>query len=295
MNRAIALCVLAAAVAACHDAQLSYTDPTGGALRLVKNSRSTGTAVVLDFVVGDRPLTGYSTGFDLPLAAGRVKLGPATPGTVLDPGTAPVAASAALPGDGPLRGMLVIGLSQKATGAGAVATARRGRRVRRHGEAVRAAVGRPAQQGRCDRGRHHRGRDRQARAALTRPEPRCEQTAPGSAGRSGARSLGPLRKTLHPRAVLAHDGVDAAGCDERLEEAVSVIVSDDHSVRAIAPANDHQCMLVSERRFTDLIQQVRVTVPCLGCGRMLRRLGSAGISPHGDDIAAVQQIEDRGG
>jgi len=121
MNRLIALGVLAAA-AACHDAQLSYTDPTGGALRLVKNSRSTGTAVVLDFVVGDKALTGYSTGFDLPLDTGRVKLGPATPGKGLDPGSAPVAASAAMPGDGPLRGMLVVGLSQKATGAGAVAT-----------------------------------------------------------------------------------------------------------------------------------------------------------------------------
>lgn len=122
MNRLIALCVLAAAAAACGDPELSYTDPTGGALRLVKNSRSSGKAVVLDFVVGDNPLTGYSTGFDLPLDTTRVALGPTAPGTVLSPGSAPVAASATMPGDGPLRGMLVVGLSQKATGTGAVAT-----------------------------------------------------------------------------------------------------------------------------------------------------------------------------
>jgi hypothetical protein len=122
MNRLLLLGALAAAAAACGDPMLSYTDPTGGALRLVKNPRSTGKAVVLDFVVGDTPLTGYSTGFDLPLDTTRVRLGPATPGTVLNPGSAPVAASAMMPGDGPLRGTLVVGLSQKATGAGAVAT-----------------------------------------------------------------------------------------------------------------------------------------------------------------------------
>ena len=127
MNRLISLCVVAVAAAGCGDSggaggDLAYTDPTGGALRLVKNSMSTTKAMVLDFVVGDAPLTGYSTGFDLPLDTTRVKLGASTPGTVLNPGSAPVAASAALPGDGPLRGVLVVGLSQKATGTGAVAT-----------------------------------------------------------------------------------------------------------------------------------------------------------------------------
>jgi hypothetical protein len=122
MNRLLLLAALAAAAAACGDPQLTYSDPTGGALRLVKNPRSTGKAMVLDFVVGDAPLTGYSTGFDLPLDTTKVTLGPSTPGTVLSPGSAPVAASATMPGDGPLRGMLVVGLSQKATGAGAVAT-----------------------------------------------------------------------------------------------------------------------------------------------------------------------------
>lgn len=123
MNRLIALCVLAAAASACGgDPELAYTDPTGGALRLVKNPASNTKAMVLDFVVGDAALTGYSTGFDLPLDITKVKLGPSTPGTVLSPGSAPAAASAAMPGDGPLRGVLVVGLSQKATGTGAVAT-----------------------------------------------------------------------------------------------------------------------------------------------------------------------------
>lgn len=126
MNRWISLCALAAAAPACSDSppsQLSYTDPpAGGALRLVKNSASTTKAVVLDFVVGDAALTGYSAGFDLPLDAAKVTLGPFSPGKVLDPGTAPAAAGAKLPSQGPLRGALVVGVSQKATGAGAVAT-----------------------------------------------------------------------------------------------------------------------------------------------------------------------------
>lgn len=123
MNRLISLCALAAAVSACGgDPELAYTDPTGGALRLVKNARSNAKAVVLDFVVGDAALTGYSTGFDLPLDTTKVTLGPTTPGTVLNPGSAPVAAGAMMPSEGPLRGMLVVGLSQKATGTGAVAT-----------------------------------------------------------------------------------------------------------------------------------------------------------------------------
>lgn len=122
MNRLIALCVLAVAASACGDPQMAYTDPPAGALRLVKNSMSNGKKVVLDFVVGDTALTGYSTGFDLPLDNSKVKLAASTPGTGLNPGSAPVAANAMLPGDGPLHGVLVVGLSQKATGAGAVET-----------------------------------------------------------------------------------------------------------------------------------------------------------------------------
>ena len=101
---------------------LVYTDPSGGALRLVKNPAATATAMVLDFIVGDAPLTGYSTGFNLPLDARRVTLGRFMPGHALDPGTAPPAARAVIPDDGPLHGVLVVAQSQKAAGGGAVPT-----------------------------------------------------------------------------------------------------------------------------------------------------------------------------
>jgi len=132
MTRLISICALAAA--ACGGGgggpgtgggtpALTYTDPAaGGALRLVQNAATTTKAVMLDFVVGDAAVTGYTTGFDLPLDASKVKLGAFTPGTVLDPGSAPAAAGAAMPGDGAAGGMLVVGVSQKATGAGAIAT-----------------------------------------------------------------------------------------------------------------------------------------------------------------------------
>jgi hypothetical protein len=114
------------ALAACGDndkAALHYTDPAaGGSLRLVKNPATTETSVVLDFIVGDQPLVGYATGFDLPLDASRVTLKEFTPGTALDPGSAPAATAAALPDKGPLAGNLVVALSQKATGGGAVTT-----------------------------------------------------------------------------------------------------------------------------------------------------------------------------
>ncbi|HET7505630.1 MAG TPA: hypothetical protein VFK02_31640 [Kofleriaceae bacterium] len=101
---------------------LIYSDPPDGALRLVKAKGSTSRQLKLDLVVGEAPLTGYSVGFDLPIDASKVTLGAFTPGTALDPGTAPVAATAALPAQGPLAGMLVIGQSQKASGAGAIAS-----------------------------------------------------------------------------------------------------------------------------------------------------------------------------
>lgn len=102
--------------------KLSYTDPTGGKLRLVKNAASTATTAVLDLVVGADAVTGYSTGFNLPIDVSKVKLEGQTPGTALSPGSAPVAAMAALPTSGPLAGVLVTGQSQKASGTGAVAT-----------------------------------------------------------------------------------------------------------------------------------------------------------------------------
>jgi hypothetical protein len=100
--------------------KLVYTDPTGGKLRLVKNSASTATSAVLDFVVGSGAQTGYASGFNLPLDDTKVKLSGMTPGTALNPGSAPAAANAVLPTSGPLKGVLVAAQSQKASGTGAV-------------------------------------------------------------------------------------------------------------------------------------------------------------------------------
>jgi hypothetical protein len=119
--------LLLAILAACGDndgGPLSYANPRGGKLRLVTSQTPPAgpTEVVLDLVVGDEPLTGYSVGFNLPLDHTRVRLAGFEPGTALDPGTSPRAALARQPLDGPLADMLVTGLSQKATGEGAVAT-----------------------------------------------------------------------------------------------------------------------------------------------------------------------------
>jgi hypothetical protein len=118
------MCLLAIAVAACggSDGPLVYSNPSGGALRLVKNPKATPKAMLLDLVVGDAPLTGYSAGFNLPLDATKVTLGPFQPGAALSPGTAPMAAVAAIPTQGPLAATLITAQSQKASGAGAVAT-----------------------------------------------------------------------------------------------------------------------------------------------------------------------------
>ncbi len=114
-------------LAACGDdqkGQLVYHDPPKGTglLRLVHDKASTGTKTVLNLVVGDQALTGYATGFDLPLDATKVTLGNFTPATALDPGSNPAATSAAIPADGPLAANLVVALSQKASGTGAVPT-----------------------------------------------------------------------------------------------------------------------------------------------------------------------------
>jgi len=100
--------------------ELVYTDPDAGVLRLMHDRGTHGSAVVLTFLVGDQPLSGYATGFNLPIAPGEVALGGFTPGTGLDPGLPPLAAKAVIPTQGPLAGMLVAAQSQKASGAGAV-------------------------------------------------------------------------------------------------------------------------------------------------------------------------------
>jgi hypothetical protein len=85
-----------------------------GALNLLPDPASTGSKMIFDLVVGDHPLTGFSTGFDLPIDATKVTIGAFTPGTALDPGTPP-AAGAAIGSSGELANQLVVALSQKAT------------------------------------------------------------------------------------------------------------------------------------------------------------------------------------
>lgn len=115
---------LGALVAGCGDnaaSTLVYQNPTGGKLRLIRDPASSdGTSITLDLVVGDAPLTGYATGFDLPLQT-RLAVAGFAPGTALDPG-APAAAAAAIPTTGPLTDNLVVALSQKASGDHAVTT-----------------------------------------------------------------------------------------------------------------------------------------------------------------------------
>jgi hypothetical protein len=114
-------------VAACgdnvHVPPLFYHAPGDGKLRLVRDdAASTGTAIVFDFVVGDAPLTGYSTGFDLRIDATKATVGKFTPGTALDPGTGMPAANAVIATTGPLASQLVAVQSQKATSSPGDAT-----------------------------------------------------------------------------------------------------------------------------------------------------------------------------
>jgi hypothetical protein len=126
--RSLLLVTLLAGAASCGDNERPMFDysnpPKGKALRLVKSKTKpkAETEVVLDLVVGDQPLTGYSVGFNLPIGHGLLRLTDFTPGKALDPGTSPPAAQALQPIKGPLADMLVTGLSQKATGTGAVPT-----------------------------------------------------------------------------------------------------------------------------------------------------------------------------
>jgi hypothetical protein len=104
---------------------LTYTNPTAtGKLQLVLNPATTQQVVVLDLVT-TASLTGWAVGIDLPLDGTKVLSDPTTPivpGTALSPGLPPIAASAALPLTGPFSNIFSSGLSQKASGAGAVPT-----------------------------------------------------------------------------------------------------------------------------------------------------------------------------
>ena len=101
-----------------------YLPPTSGKIQLLPNlTQSTPTVAVLD-LTAMVDLTGYFVGFDV--AIDGSKLAPdanlMTAGTVLKPGSNPAAIAAAIPTAGPLANALVTGISQKATGSGAVAT-----------------------------------------------------------------------------------------------------------------------------------------------------------------------------
>lgn len=128
MMRSLLLVTLLAGAASCGDNEKPIFDysnpPKGGALRLVKSKTKpkAETEVVLDLIVGEQPLTGYSVGFNLPVGHGLLRLTDFVAGKALDPGSSPAAAQALQPIKGPLADMLVTGLSQKASGNGAVAT-----------------------------------------------------------------------------------------------------------------------------------------------------------------------------
>lgn len=101
-----------------------YVPPTSGKIQLLPDlTQSTPTLAVLN-LTAMVDLTGYYVGFDV--VTDVSKLAPdaslITAGTVLNPGTAPAAIAASFPTAGPLTGALVTGISQKATGNGAVAT-----------------------------------------------------------------------------------------------------------------------------------------------------------------------------
>lgn len=101
-----------------------YVPPTDGKIQLVVNqAMSSPTTAVLD-LVAKVDLTGYFAGFDV--AVDATKLAPdaslMTAGAALNPGTNPAAIAGAIPTAGPLANALVTGISQKATGNGAVAT-----------------------------------------------------------------------------------------------------------------------------------------------------------------------------
>jgi hypothetical protein len=102
--------------------QLSYTDPpSGGKIRLIKDAASNGSLLVLK-LVSNAALTGYSVGFNIPLAPGKVQLdgpGIVVSNEALNAGSAPQAVGATIPASGPMTNILATGMSQKAAGAGA--------------------------------------------------------------------------------------------------------------------------------------------------------------------------------
>ena len=100
-----------------------YVPPMGGKIALLPNvAQSTPTLAVLD-LTALVDLTGYFVGFDVAIDATKVAPDQSlmTAGTALDPGTNPAAIAGAVPTAGPLANVLATGISQKASGNGAVA------------------------------------------------------------------------------------------------------------------------------------------------------------------------------
>ena len=102
---------------------LVYTPPAEGtqSVAVVLDGSSTAAVTVLK-VVAEAGATGYSAGFNIPADSSKAAVVDIAPGTALDPGSAPAAIAAALPGAGPLANHLTAGISQKAGGTGAVAS-----------------------------------------------------------------------------------------------------------------------------------------------------------------------------
>ncbi|CAN5488253.1 hypothetical protein BH11MYX1_BH11MYX1_20240 [soil metagenome] len=125
MIRAILVLAVPALVACGDNAQgpLTYTNPTPcTAMCLIRAGTPTASSITLAWVVGDEALTGYSTGFDLPIDVSKVQLAAFTPGSALPAGDSSSAAAATIVTSGVLAGDLVVAQSQKASGAGAVTT-----------------------------------------------------------------------------------------------------------------------------------------------------------------------------
>ncbi|TMB41990.1 MAG: hypothetical protein E6J58_02295 [Deltaproteobacteria bacterium] len=97
---------------------VQYDDPAaGGKLRLVRNAASTATHLVLDLQVGSNALSGFGIALTLPMDPAMVTFVPATGlvlnASVLDAGSSPATAAAAVPSAGPLQNMLVVGVARK--------------------------------------------------------------------------------------------------------------------------------------------------------------------------------------
>jgi hypothetical protein len=101
--------------------ELVYTEPPAnqGKIRLVRDTSAAGIVLKLVAAVN---LKGYAVGFNLPLQQPGLTTSTEllVPGDALMLGQPPLAVGAAVGEKGPLTGILVTGVSQKAAGAGAV-------------------------------------------------------------------------------------------------------------------------------------------------------------------------------